>query len=1635
MSTETGYNSDQQPAVGIGGGGIVFLLKPYMSRLVLIIILLIMLALVNMALPFAVKLLIDDVFPNKSNESTGNWHLLWFILPALGLIYVVRNSLFYSSRMYSLRMSEDICFSLRKQLFERLQQMSLRFYKSHQPGKIGSRVMDDTFKIQSFIQEKLPTLLLSLLMCQILIVIIYVVNVRLAFATTIILPLHYMAYRRFRAPIRSSHKDAQEKLSTAYGNLVEKFLGMEVVKGFSAEERESDKFTQAIDDSRKSQIKSQRYHFTQKVVADLLVGLGTVCLFGFGAWEVKNSRMSPGVFFMYFGYVTMLYPAVLEVIGGFGHLSRATASIDRVFELLNEPGSEHKAISKSKEILHALEGKIEFCGVNFSYEPGQRVLRDLNFKIRAGEHVAITGPSGSGKSTLIGMLPRFLDSTSGEVKVDGRDVKDISINVLRGGFGTAFQEVFLFNTTLYENLRYARPSATPEEIVDACKLTGAHYFIKRLPKGYDTRLGDSGSELSRGEKQRITLARALIKDPQILILDEATASIDSQTARTVIQAIFERMQGRTVVMVTHEIELLDLTQRVLCISEGRLVFDGLPEDFGSINGYTDHASVVAKGYQSGDSDPATIDALPVVLKIRDDIESVRLEDVLRSGNTDNNEPENEAQSISTKSKPASTRHRGIFGIIIALFVMLFGCVSSTETTSSVLMENPRTSNGYMTVDTDNDGLTQLAAAVEKWDERYIENNAAAIAKETQQISLNQDNSMELDNSANAADMQLTTNNQEQELGKEQATQQQEAEASSEATIADIKTAAQDPPVAVQTYMDFARPEGNQPIVPVVDPAKFPNNAGKLVPLPKLSEAEIYEIIDSLKLKFETEQGYIRAGGAVLMQLPAVPDGVGGVIDLARKNTDDGSETILRLGYCAFKSQPPQLWTWGVIIAGETITVNPDIDQIPALLETTVAAINQMRQGLTINDLDKRQIQLSYVKATDSMTMLKALGITAYPDPNAMPATFTYEQLPVVIMVPAPQAETTNLIGGSIAGGAHGLSIGSTQATPMPVDVIGTPANELLVLYHPAHPEQFSQVKSLLDDWIDRPARQVFIEGMVLEISEDGLEDLGIQWQFQEGPIDWMLSSLNAGGPFDTLTFTATESRNLGRDWTVDIRALIREGKAEILSRPSVLTLNNRQAAIRVGEDIPIATSQEGMSINTNRVKFDFNYIPTGIMLNVKPRVTEDGSQITMLIDTIVSATVPGRDLEIRSPDGELLAFAPTVSTRRVQTHARVNNNTPFIIGGLVSKDRTVIRDKVPFLGDLPIIGLAFRGERTETSKREVIIVLTPYVLPTEQNIARSLPKDDELFDSFGNELFRDAYRIRTEDVFDLAFLLENRVLLIYRDLARTVIKNNISYASISPFDKFARSQIPGEQILVHRMIYEVVKRLELDKQVKPERMIYFVSRQESGGYSVNFLESTLRILGKGNDYTSFFKNNKGKALALTFNYDRNAIANDRLTTDPAPRIEMIDCADDKEWGRLLWELNQPKSDGTVQNTILIHSEDDLVRLSRAIMLKKIILLNGGQSEVSLNNFTVGKLLIMPEIKTGQAHVIDADVARYFFDTEHYYGATIRSIEDCLQEMDKTLRKPEIQPYLDGAEPPNWDAIADLEKSLKDGGEK
>tara|TARA_B110000438_G_scaffold285108_1_gene314850 strand:- start:1557 stop:3620 length:2064 start_codon:yes stop_codon:yes gene_type:complete len=621
------------------------------------------------------------------------------------------------------------------------------------------------------------------------------------------------------------------------------------------------------------------------------------------------------------------------------------------------------------------------------------------------------------------------------------------------------------------------------------------------------------------------------------------------------------------------------------------------------------------------------------------------------------------------------------------------------------------------------------------------------------------------------------------------------------------------------------------------------------------------------------------------------------------------------------------------------------------------------------EMVSRRLRLSYVDPTRCTQLLKLYGITI----GSVTAAVDSKKLPVVVALPETKFH-------EIVPAPSG-TFPRTETDPL---------NELMVFYDSSEPSQFGHIVRIVREQIDMPARKIMIEAMVLEISSQALKDLGVQWDITDNLHGGNFigrhldkDTLKVGEIVPSavgvpqLDFSVT---NAFREFNVRLKALVQEGTAEVLSRPSVLTLDNRMAYINVSEKIPIANTKFAKDFVS---AVDFRDVTAGIELAVRPRINEDGSEVSLQINASVSARVPGKDQQVLGKDDIVLATAPTLSIREVKTYARIANDTPFIIGGLIAKDSEETVNSVPILGKIPILGALFRSKSKTGLKREVIIVITPSVLPEENVVNKSMPKDEDLFDSFDHRLFRDAYRIRDEDTFDLRYLTENRGLLKLQAIADRIVTDDVRLAEAYPYNRFADRAVPGEDALVRRQIYEVLKHREAAEKLDARKLIFFRKDEDLGtGFRVRFLSEHLE------EVAPFVLSNKktGKAFALRYQFRRDSASASELLEEPVPEMAIVDCPDKATWRRLLWELNQPGPKGEVRRVIILRNRDDLERLKFAVLMKKTIELNTEKNILQLKSFTRGRLLRMPTVREDDVELIDFEVAACFFHSEQYYAA-------------------------------------------------
>ena len=862
--------------------------------------------------------------------------------------------------------------------------------------------------------------------------------------------------------------------------------------------------------------------------------------------------------------------------------------------------------------------------------------------------------------------------------------------------------------------------------------------------------------------------------------------------------------------------------------------------------------------------------------------------------------------------------------------------------------------------------------------------------------------------------------------------------------------------------------------------------GRLIPLPMIPEKSIRELESDLALHLQITAGYRRATADEEAAIPHPPESIVGPVTVlrdeggARRYVRLGyvlpPRRLPQLWVQAFAMSGTQ--------PGPNPDAEPAT--LDAALKEIFAERAKIFSRLRLADLETTTIPLSYVDADAALFALRAMGYSAITDseslakddsyrgddvdvmdgtrapasavpvpaPDAqaaatqqqaiqslppdeqkrflpkfpairnLPTTIALDRLPLVVKMPSTDKANMGLVGADLNPAQRdqlGLTLIPSAAAPLAETVAGGTA-ELLVVYHPAYPEQLLKLKKVIEDTIDKPARQVFVEGLVLEISDEGLKDLGVQWDLRKGDQSFSLGSLLPVVPGGSaLSFIRDTTVNISPSQVqARIAALVQAHKAEVLSRPSVITLDNRQATIRVGTDIPVATSKDAGSgsAGTSRVAFSFQYIPTGILLNVRPRISDDLQEISMLIDATVSATVPGQDLQVLDPSTKIaLASAPTISTRRVQTYARIRDNQPLIIGGLMSRNQIKASDRVPGLGDIPVLGALFGHTNNQDDRREVIIVLTPSVVT--ENIRETkaqYPKDDDRFDLNDTTLFKEHYRIKAEDLIDSSDFRFNARFRAYKDAVAKLAERNPELVTKRPFSEFVGGKIPGEFIFVSGMMYRMLDRLDAGRPIRIENLKFFERVGEKDQRPVSVSQALARY-GDGRTADSFFAKNPGKALALTFTLSRASLLAIDEFTEPFPEIALVDCPDRDTWRRLLWDMSQPNALGIPRYTILIKDPSDLRRLQLAYATQNTVLNNGGIPGMTFDRWLVGRMIHLQEVSPTWERVLNAQIAQYFFMGEHFYMYFMQEHDRAMRRLEAALKSPQVQPFLQGVRLP------------------
>jgi ATP-binding cassette, subfamily B, bacterial len=542
-------------------------LRPYRGQVIVSTLLAIGSQVAVLTIPYLTGRAIDATRPGHRDRSA--------LMLDAGLIVAagaLQGVLMFWRRFLAGRLSLSVEYDLRNAMYRHLQRLSFGFYDRHQTGQLMSRATVDLQSVRFFLGYGLIFFSQNVITVVIVVAALVAIDWQLALIALAISPAMMVAAYRYSRISHPVLKDVQQRIADVTTHAEENIVGVRVVKAFAQEDRETTRFAALAGRVFDQAITAARIQARYVPMLQSLPNLAIAAVLLVGGYSVIHGTLSLGSFFAVNGYLLLLVVPLRSVGMWVGQYQRAMASGERIFEILDVDRDILERPDAAP--LPAGPGHIRLEGVEFGYDPGRPVLRDVDLDVAAGSTVALIGPTGCGKTTLTALIPRFYDVAAGRVTVDGRDVRDVTLDSLRADVGIVSQDTFLFSTTVAENIAYGTPAATPEEIVRAARQAQAHEFICDLPDGYETRVGERGLTLSGGQRQRIAIARALLMNPRILILDDATASVDATTEARIKLALREVMKGRTTLIIAHRLSTISLAERVVVLEAGRIVAQG-----------------------------------------------------------------------------------------------------------------------------------------------------------------------------------------------------------------------------------------------------------------------------------------------------------------------------------------------------------------------------------------------------------------------------------------------------------------------------------------------------------------------------------------------------------------------------------------------------------------------------------------------------------------------------------------------------------------------------------------------------------------------------------------------------------------------------------------------------------------------------------------------------------------------------------------------------------------------------------------------------------------------------------------------------------------------------------------------------
>lgn len=544
--------------------------KPYKKYVILAIMLNIIVAAIPSIRPLLSQIAVDDYIANK------DYNGLLFVCMALFGTLILQAVVQYFLTYYTEYMGQKIIYDLRVQIFSHVQKLALRYFDKTPVGRTVTRVTNDVDSLSEMFSSGIVQVFSDIFVIVWIFIFMFSMSWNLSLVVLIVIPFLFYATFLFRRKVRETYRDVRLHLARLNSYMQEHVTGMNVVQTFAKEKEELKKFSSINNDYKAANIRSVFYYAVFFPVVELLSAITFGLIIWYGGGEVIQSKLTLGVLLAFFQYTEMFWRPVRDLSEKYNILQAAMASSERIFKLL-----DNDTMIKDPELpvtLQNIRGEIEFKNVCFAYNPGEYVLKNVSFKINPGETIAIVGATGAGKTSIINILTRFYDIEKGSITLDGIDIRTLEKRDLRKYISIVLQDVFLFSGSIKTNVSLGNSEITDEQIMEASKTVGAHKFISQLPNGYDEEVKEKGATLSVGQRQLISFARALAHDPQILILDEATSSVDTETEILIQKAIEQLLVGRTSIVIAHRLSTIQNADKIIVMHKGEIKETGTHQE-------------------------------------------------------------------------------------------------------------------------------------------------------------------------------------------------------------------------------------------------------------------------------------------------------------------------------------------------------------------------------------------------------------------------------------------------------------------------------------------------------------------------------------------------------------------------------------------------------------------------------------------------------------------------------------------------------------------------------------------------------------------------------------------------------------------------------------------------------------------------------------------------------------------------------------------------------------------------------------------------------------------------------------------------------------------------------------------------